>query len=200
MRTSMPQVVNSPDLFKSAKCAVAIPVHHPLVGEALVQASLDPGTLSIGFYSIGSRRRIVSGPRRGRFTSEGRPTPFGRGGCTACRRHQRRTTSGVWPLKQLGLARLTLSAADIKREPLYSNARLVWSYRNRWIPIGLRIRVLELLAEEGPIRLANLLASTGSNEADPAAGDVWRLLAPICLKSSFPKRPWVQQTLVRCRN
>lgn len=198
MRTSMSQVVNSPDLFKSAKCAVAIPVHHPLVGETLVQASLDPDTLSINFIrsvTVGASSvaldAVVLVRKDGRRlldVEDVRPV------VGISEDNLRRLA-----LKQLGLARLTLSAADIKREPLYSNARLVWSYRNRSIPIGLRIRVLELLAEDGPMRLANLLASTGSNEADPAAS-VLALACANLLEIELSETPLGPQTLVRCRN
>jgi hypothetical protein len=198
MRTSTLQVVDYSDLFKSAKCAVAIPVRHLLIGEALVQASLDPRILSINYIpTVTVGASLVALDAAVLVQKEGRrildvvdaPPVVGISGDSLRR----------LALKQLGLTPLTLSASDIRREPLYSNARLVWSYRNRKVPIGLRIRVLELLAEDGPIRLANLLAATGSNEVDPAAG-VLALACANLLEIELSETPFGPQTLVRCRN
>jgi len=59
-------------------------------------------------------------------------------------------------LGRLGLTPQTLTAADIKREPRFANANTAWAYRLH-LGIEIRMRVLTVLHEDGPLRLACLL-------------------------------------------
>lgn len=60
-------------------------------------------------------------------------------------------------LSELQLKPLVLTAEDIRREPRRANANLVWSYCDVTIPIGLRIRIMQVLLDEGPMPLGQLL-------------------------------------------
>jgi hypothetical protein len=60
-----------------------------------------------------------------------------------------------------------LTAEEIRREPRYANARLVWSHRETPVSVGLRLRILLKLLDEGPMPLGELLKSIRS-EVDPA--------------------------------
>jgi hypothetical protein len=62
----------------------------------------------------------------------------------------------VRDLEHEGLALIALAAADIKREPRFNNARLVWSYRLAPVGIPMRLAVLRILADDGPMALSPL--------------------------------------------
>jgi hypothetical protein len=70
-------------------------------------------------------------------------------------------------LAQLGLRLMVLTAEEIRREPQCTNGRLVWSYRGKFVPIGLRMRILLTLRDEGAMPLGDLLKSIRS-DVDPA--------------------------------
>jgi hypothetical protein len=70
------------------------------------------------------------------------------------------------PLAQHGLTLLVLTADDIRREPRYANSRLVWSYRDSPVPLGLRMQALQTLFDEGPMTLGELLKGIRSR-TDP---------------------------------
>ena len=57
--------------------------------------------------------------------------------------------------------------AERLREPRFANSRYVWSYRDHPVCFGLRVRLLEIIDEEGPLRLGRLLTSIRSDR-DPA--------------------------------
>jgi hypothetical protein len=56
-------------------------------------------------------------------------------------------------LSQLDLTPIALTAADIKREPRFANSRLVWSYRLAPVRISMRMRVLQIVSDDGPMAL-----------------------------------------------
>ena len=58
---------------------------------------------------------------------------------------------------------LTLTAEEIRREPHYANSRLVWSYNGIAVPLGLRMRILQILLDDGSMPLGQLLKSIRSN-------------------------------------
>jgi hypothetical protein len=114
------------DLFISAKTSTVIPARHPLVRDALVQASLDPRVRSLDYISstpVGTAqvalKAIVIVRDDGRFyldVVEARPL-----------RDVEAEGLALIALDRLGLAPLTLTAGDIKREPRYANAKAVWA-------------------------------------------------------------------------
>jgi hypothetical protein len=62
-------------------------------------------------------------------------------------------------LAELALKPLILTAEEIRREPRYANSRLVWFYNGIAVPLGLRMRVLQVLIDDGPMPLGQLLKS-----------------------------------------
>jgi hypothetical protein len=70
-------------------------------------------------------------------------------------------------LAELGLKQTVLTLEEIGREPRCGNARLVWSYRKSPVSVGLRMRILQRLLDDGPMQLGDLLKSIRSVR-DPA--------------------------------
>jgi hypothetical protein len=60
-------------------------------------------------------------------------------------------------LDQLGVPPLTITAADIKREPRFANANAVWAHRLPPVGIEMSHQVLTALPEDGPLNLGSLL-------------------------------------------
>jgi hypothetical protein len=152
-------------LFLSAKTATAIPVRHPALLEALIQASLDHKVRSIAYIASA---RIASGLVNldaivlqrddGRFLLD--VVPARRIPTSASQR------AAQMALAELGLRSMVLTTEDIRREPRYANTRLVWSHRETPVPVGLRMHALQTLLDNGPMPLGELLKSVRS-KVDP---------------------------------
>ncbi|WP_235885744.1 hypothetical protein [Bradyrhizobium niftali] len=145
------------DQFISAKATSPIPARHPALRDALIQASLDPHVRSI--VHVPSADAIALQRDDGRFLLDVVPA-------------RRIRTSEEQQLAQiavadLGLKSMVLTAEEVRREPRFTNGRLVWSHRNTPVPVGLRLRILLALRDEGPMPLGELLKSILS-EVDPA--------------------------------
>jgi hypothetical protein len=161
-------------LFISAKTAVAIPVACSLVRDALLQASLDPTVRALEFLPQArvnatpvDLNAIVIVRDDGHFVLdvvEARPV-----------RDVEHEGLALIALADLGLTPITLSAADIRREPRFANSRLVWSYRLAPVGISTRLRVLQILGDDGPMALSRLLSSVTSDRAPNPA-----ILAMAC--------------------
>ena len=100
-------------------------------------------------------------------------------------------------LAELGLPAITLTAADIKREPRFANSNLVWSYRMRLVDIGLRMRILQILADDGPMALSRLLSAVWSDR-DPSSA-VMSLACADLIELDLVSRPLGPSTIVRAR-
>jgi hypothetical protein len=182
------------DLFVSAKTATPIPARRPARRDALIQASLDPEVCLIDYVAS---ECIASEPVEldavlvqradGRFLLDIVPA-------------RRIRDFGEERLAQIALAKLglkpiVLTAEEIRREPRYANARLVWSYRDTPVPVGLRMRILQTLLDDGPMTLGELLKSIRS-ERDP----VPPLMALACaglLYLDLVSQPLRPATIVR---
>ena len=144
------------DLFISAKTSTAVPARVPLVREALVQATLDPQVRSLDFVPTATvdatqvaLRAIVVVRDDGCYyldVVEARPV-----------RDVEAEGLALIALDRLDLKALTLTSAEIRKEPLFTNANAVWRYRMHPVGIAMRLKVLTLLQEEGPLRLGCLL-------------------------------------------
>lgn len=156
----------SANLFLSAKTSTAIPAKHQLVRDALVAASLDPAVRSIDYVAsarVASQSvkldAVVLVRDDGRYVLdvlEARPL-----------RDIDAEGLAQIALRDLGLTPLTLSQADIRREPRFTNAKLVWSYRLCPVGISLRMKILGILGEDGPMSMARLLSSIQADR-DPS--------------------------------
>jgi hypothetical protein len=156
-----------PTVFVSAKTRTPVPVGHPALRDALIQATLDPIVQSIDY--IASARvasaevpldAVIVEREDGRYALDVIPA----------RCVQDIDDEGLMliALGELELRPLVLTAEEIRREPRRGNANLIWSYNNLTVPIALRMRILQTLLDEGPIQLGQLLKSVGG-EGDPAA-------------------------------
>jgi hypothetical protein len=154
------------DLFVSAKTATAIPARHPALRNALIQSSLDPQVRSIAYVastSVASEQveldAVVIQRDIGRFLLDVVPA--------RSIRDVEENGHAQIALTELGLKKIILTTEEIRREPRCTNARLVWSCRDISVPVGLRMRILQVLLDDGPMPLGELLKSIRS-ERDPA--------------------------------
>jgi hypothetical protein len=188
------QIANRADLFISAKTTTAIPARHPLVLDALVQTTLDPQVRALEFIptaKVGASqvalKAIVVVRDDGRFhldVVEARPV-----------RDIEMEGLALLALDSLGLIPLTLAAADIKREPRFANARLVWSHRLAPVGLTMRMSVLQVLLDDGPMTLGRLLSSIRSDR-DPSPA----IMAMACsnlLALDLVSQPLSPMTVVR---
>jgi hypothetical protein len=181
-----------PDLFVSAKTATAIPARHPALWDALIQASLDPQVCSIAYVastSVASEHvepdAVVIQRDEGRFLLDVVPA----------RSDVEEKGLGQVAFTELGLEQIILTTEEIRREPRYTNARLVWSYREIPVPVGLRMRILQMLLDEGPMPLGELLKCIRS-ERDPAPA-VMALACADLVYLDLVSQPLSPTTIVR---
>jgi hypothetical protein len=191
-----PRAAASGHLFVSAKTSTAVPARSLLVRDALIEASLCPTVRSIDY--IASARVEAASIRinavvivrdDGRYALdvvEARPL-----------RDIDAEGLAQIALRDLGLTPLTITRADIQREPRFTNAKLVWSYR--LVPVGLsmRMKVLGILGDDGPMSLARLLSAIRTDR-DPTAA----IMAMACsdlVELDLSTRPLGPDTIARCR-
>jgi hypothetical protein len=182
------------DLFVSAKTATAIPVRHPALRDALIQASLDPLVRSIAYIAstaVTSEQveldHVVIQRDEGRFLLDVVPA--------RSVRDVEAKDLGQIGLTELGLRRIILTTEEIRREPRYTNTRLVWSYRESPVPVGLRMLILQMLLDEGPVPLGELLKNIRSDH-DPAPA-VMALACADLLHFDLVSRPLSPTTIAR---
>jgi len=195
MHISRTAAIND-DLFVSAKTSTAIPARCALVRDALVQTSFDPAVRSIEFIPtarVGATPvdldAIVIHRDNGRFYLDvvtARPL-----------RDVEDEGLVLIALQDLGLAPITLTVADITREPRFANSRLVWSYRLHPVGISLRTRILQILGDDGPMALSRLLAAARS-ERDPSPA-VMALACSDLIELDLVNAPLGPQTIARAR-
>jgi hypothetical protein len=196
MRISRAAQAATGTLFVSAKTSVAIPAACSLVRDALIQATLDPQVRSIEFRAQArlaatqiALDAIVIVRDDGRFYLDVVPArPI---------RDLETEGMALIALAELGLMPITLTAADIRREPRFANSRLVWSYRLHPVGISMRMRVLQTLADDGPMSLSRLLFTVRSDrDPNPA------ILALACsdlIELDLVSRPLGPDTIARAR-
>jgi hypothetical protein len=183
-----------PVLFVSAKTTTAIPVRHPGLREALIQLSLDPQVRSIEYVAsvrVASAQvtidAVVIQHDDGRYVLDVVPA-------RAVRDIEDEGLVQI-ALGELELKPLVLTAEEIRREPRRTNANLIWSHNDVTVPIGLRMRILQILLDEGPMPLGQLLKSL-AGESDPAAA-VMALACANLVHLDLCDQPLSPTTLVR---
>ncbi|MCA1436787.1 hypothetical protein I6F33_27970 [Bradyrhizobium sp. BRP20] len=187
------------DLFVSAKGPVPIPARHPALREALVQQSLDPRVRSIAHVPTA---HVSSAPLEpvaidatvltrddGRFYLDVVPA----------RQVRELDDEGLVliALRELELTPLVVTAEDLVREPLCANCRLVWSHHGRFVPVGLRINILQILRDDGPMELVRLVELVRSDH-DPSLA-VMALACADLIEIDLMSGPLGPSTLVRSR-
>lgn len=187
-----------PDIFfSSAKTAAPIPARHPALREALAIASLDPaiGTISHFAKAHAGPAQVVDVDAVVLTRLDG-PWYLD---VVPARRVRDLDEEGLVQiaLRELGLQQLVVTAEDLRFEPRRSNTHLVWSYRNRPVPVPLRLRILKALADEGPMELGRLLEMV-SSDLDPSPA-VMSLACSDLLELDLTSGPLGPSTLVRSR-
>lgn len=184
------------EFFVSAKAPSPIPARHPALREALVQAALDPTVRSIAFLPSAhvaaapiALDAVVLTRDEGRFHLDVVPA----------RRVRDLDDEGLAliALRELALEPLTVTAEDLRREPRFGNCRLVWSHHLRFVPVGLRLRVLQALRDDGPMELGRLLEGIRSDR-DPTPS-VLSLACDDLLELDLTSQPLGPGTIVRSR-
>jgi len=184
------------DVFRSAKTAIPIPAHHPALFDALIQATLDPLVRAIRYVpsAIVAAEKvrldaIVLQRDDGSFLLDVVPAR------RICNPAEQQLTQIA--LAELDFKHIVLTAEETRQEPRRTNARLVWSHRGNPIPIGLRLRILLTLADEGPMPLGELLKNIRS-EVDPAPA-VMALACADLLVLDLAFNPLGPRTITRSR-
>jgi hypothetical protein len=137
-----------PTFFVSCKCETAIPIHQPLLRYALQQAALEPLVRAIR-YRTGpdiecprvSLHGVVLDHADGQFllrVYETRP-----------KRSEDELARLAYAIERHGLHLLERDASEIRREPLFSNARVVWEYARYNVSLTDRLRIAIALEEGG---------------------------------------------------
>ncbi|HVV41973.1 MAG TPA: hypothetical protein VHC94_13010 [Nitrobacter sp.] len=190
-----PSAAGRPDLFVSAKTTVPIPARHPALREALVRASLDPAVRAISHLPsahVGPAALdldiVVVERGDGRFRLD--VVPARRIRSVADERQFRAAAA------ELRLPPLVVTAELLRAEPVRANCDLVWSHRGRAVPIDLRMQILRLLVDDGPMALDRLLAGIVGRE--PAAA-VMALACDDLLELDLESGPLGPTTTVRTR-
>jgi hypothetical protein len=175
---------------------MVIPASSDLVQDSLVAATLDPSVRRIDFhaqalvYAAHIDLNIIAIVRDdGRFwldIVEARPA----------RDAEQEALASV-ALAALGLSPLTLTAEDIRRQPRFANANLVWSHRLAPVGLSMRMAILQILSDDGPMPLSRLLSAL-RGDRDP----VPPVLAMACsdlIELDLASRPLGPKTIVRVR-
>jgi hypothetical protein len=188
---------NASTLFISAKTSTAIPAASDLVRHSLVQASLDPSVRRIDFhaqalvYAAHVDINAIGIVRDdGRFwldVVEARPP-----------RHEEHEALASAALAALGLAPLTLSAEEIRRQPRFANAGMVWSHRLAPVGFSMRMAVLQVLSDDGPMQLSRLLRAV-RGDRDPIP-PVMAMACSDLIEIDLVSRPLGPETIVRARS
>lgn len=185
-----------PDLFSSAKTAAPISARHPALREALAIASLDPAVSAISHVATANAGTtqvdvdaVVLTRLDGRYYFDVVPA----------RRVRDLDEEGLAliALRELGLQQLVVTAEDLRSEPRRSNVRLVWSYKDQPVPVPLRLRILKVLDDEGPMELGRLLEMV-SSDLDPSPA-VMSLACSNLLELDLTSEALCPSTMVRSR-
>ncbi|MDE5444398.1 hypothetical protein GWG65_23695 [Bradyrhizobium sp. CSA207] len=141
--------------FSGPKCKVAIPIESLLLRDALQEASLDAQVRALHYRKApnlyGTPPTLMSVVLQridGDFL------------LAVCERRPQRSAADYERLGEMlasdGLRLLERDADDIRREPIYSNVREVWSNARFHVSIRDRLKIGAALAEDGPQTILEL--------------------------------------------
>jgi hypothetical protein len=191
------QINRQSAIFQSAKTAVGIPHNGGLVHDALIQNTLAPEVRAIGYVgtaTAGSREIDVAAITitrdDGRLRLDIVPARTLR---SIVDDHLVRQA-----LCDLGLMSIEVTAADIMKEPRFSSARAVWTYRRCAVSIEMRFKIQAALAEEGPLSL-HQLCTIVQGPQDPFSS-VLSLVCADAVEIDLLHEPIGPSTIVRSRS
>ncbi|MCK1501065.1 hypothetical protein [Bradyrhizobium sp. 188] len=134
--------------FINPKCDMAIAVGNPLQLHALQQAALDRSIRAI-HQQVGLD--VDCWPVSGGVVLDRSDGSFLLGvHDIRPERSAQQAAELDFVLKRHGLRLLERDAPDIRQEPLFSNARLAWSFARYHVPITDRLRIALALEDGGP--------------------------------------------------
>lgn len=182
--------------FSAPKCKVAIPVDTILLRDALLQASLDPSVRAIHYRKApnphgtpSTLKSVVLERIDGDFLLAIRETRL--------RRTEEELARLADMLASDGLRLLERDALDVRREPLFSNARAVW-YNERFpVSVHNRLKIAAVLSEDGPQSILEL-----EERARPTCDVIAAVCALACealLELDLREIPLGPRTVVRAR-
>ncbi len=182
--------------FISAKTTAVVPVKCCLVWDALVQASLDPSVRRIDYLRWSQVRSapvnvdaIILVRDDGRVLLDVIPArPV---------RDLDEEGLVLIALSELDLPTLYLRAEDIRREPLLSNARRVWSYRLHPVGVTTRMKALSILRNAGPMALSGLMTAIRSGRDEFPA--IMALACTNLVELDLSGAPLGPATTIRCQ-
>jgi hypothetical protein len=142
-------------VLSTRKTPSAIPVGSPATRDIVFQSVLDPAVRRVEFLSrvvhegsaVAVRSIVVTRDDKRFLVDLAGPHGF-RG-----TREQETVDRG---LEALGIERVEVSAQAIRREPRFSNARLVWQHHGTRVPRRDRERVVAYLSQHGPTSIGGL--------------------------------------------
>ncbi|QDP26165.1 hypothetical protein [Bradyrhizobium cosmicum] len=173
--------------FVSVKCDGSIPMRHPLVRDALLQAALNPAVRSIEYLpAIPPAPSTWDDCRYFLDIVEARP-----------RRSIAQRLMIAQALLDLGLRPLVRTESDVMREPRCTNARTVFENAGRPVDVGLRLQILGALTEDGAMPLGELLSRLRGHR-DPASA-VMSLACNDLIELDLDSTPLGPRTLTRLR-
>ncbi len=153
----------SSNLFVGPKCASAIPAAHPLVRDAVIQASFDPTvsrieflpSVRVGRHTVVLNAVVVTKDTRRCLLDVVDARPL-------------RTIDDegllLLAIEQAGIETIQISESAIRREPRCSNAREIWRSRFRSLSSRDRLNILDALDEHGPLSIAQLVSELGDSD------------------------------------
>jgi len=140
-----------PVFFASAKTTTTIPVRHPALRDALIQAPSIRGCGRSTTLPQPAARppqvtvdAVVVQDEDSRYVLDVVPA--------RCMRNIEDEGLVLIALGELKLEPLVLTAEEIRREPRRANANLVWSHSDVTVPIGLRMRIQRSCSTRGRCR------------------------------------------------
>lgn len=183
-------------LFISPKCEVAIPTGNVLLRDALEQASLDPEVRAIRYRQAPNFGAQVA------LTGVIIDRTDGRFMLAVCASKPCRLPEDLDRIEGMlgggvGVRLLELDARDIRREPMFSNAREIWSQQRYEVPLRDRLKISAAL-EEGPQSILEL-----EDRARPSCDILRAICALACenlVEISITGMPLGASSIVRARH
>jgi hypothetical protein len=142
-------------IFAGPKCACAIPAKHPLLRDALIQASFDESITSIDFIHcacIAGQCVVLDAVI---VTQYGRRYELD---VVAARPLNDIDNEGLRliALEQLDISSIKLGEADIRAEPRCTTAREIWRQRSTKVPFRQSMAIADAIDECGPLTIAEV--------------------------------------------
>jgi hypothetical protein len=191
-----PRRTTSQACFTSAKTAAPIRFEARVVHKALVQLSLNP--------TVGALEFIPSAEVSGTHVLLNAIVvcqPDGRRLLDVVEARRLRDLDdealSLLAIERLGLEPLTITPAELRRQPYASNCCLVWNCRNLRVHASDRVRILHAVAEDGPMTLGRI-ASEARWTTD-AVGAVLSMACQDLVEIDLEATPLGPETIVRRR-